>query len=65
MDVVMPAAVLGARRRDNGGWFRNPKGTQERISGKAMLKQEAELVSLGKSAQSGDAFSLRRATRRV
>jgi len=25
-DVVTPAAVLGARRRDNGGWFWNPNG---------------------------------------
>jgi hypothetical protein len=56
VNVVTPAAVLGARRRDNGGWFRNPNGMP---AYHAARKSDAPLARLNKkSAQSGDAFFL-------
>jgi len=55
VDVVTPAAVLGARRRDNGGWFWNPNGTPAYHASRQMDAPLARLKYF--SAQSGDAFS--------
>jgi hypothetical protein len=63
VDVMTPAAVLGARRRDNGGWFWNPNGTPVYH---ASPKTDALLARLNhQSAQSGDAFSQQVAKRSV
>jgi hypothetical protein len=53
------AVVLGARRRDNGGWFWNPNGPSSYHPCEKWTRQSARLKL--KSAQSGDAFSLRHA----
>jgi len=50
-----PAVVLGARLRDNGGWFWNPNGPPSYHPPQEWTRQSARLKY--KSAQAGGAFS--------